>query len=66
MIIGCYVLHVYCDSESELMRHHRTKGEYTGNDERTARAMAKADGWLLKRDGNAICKRCRARTGSEG
>lgn len=70
MIVGCYVLDLYCDSGRKDKDHAGILGHVTGHLLRPAqitaehgsqaRATARKRGWLLKRDGTAICPSCRA------
>ena len=66
MQVGCYVLDLYCDSESHPGFNWKTDNIQDGKfpDQFTAefgyecRKQAKEAGWKLFRNGNALCPRC--------
>lgn len=71
MIVGGYVLDLYCSNDSAEIHlggwYNFNKGDLkfpiTYSDDGvksyyTTRKMAKRDGWVLKRDGTAICPLC--------
>jgi len=64
MIAGCYVVHVYCDSElhdSSSFCSFKQLHEFTGETYREAWKKAREYGWSTKKvDGKTIqlCKQC--------
>lgn len=52
MVVGCYVLHVYCDALlSGTLKHCDAHEEFTGNNVTGAFASARAGGWFSDGDG---------------
>jgi hypothetical protein len=66
---GCYLLHLYCDNYSvqNLGEHRYNEFPHSYTDEYGARCRADArrDGWILKRNGGAICPKCAKRLKSK-
>jgi hypothetical protein len=70
MVVGGYSLDLYCDNTEEGAHPHDyfdwenyvkfplTYFEDAPNGYYKTRQMARKDGWILKRDGTAICPRC--------
>ena len=70
MIVGSYTLHLYCDNEDrdqhrggyydfDACEHFPIEYVADGpNSYSLVRKAAKKEGWLLKRDGTAICPKC--------
>jgi len=58
MIVGGYILHLYCDKENGAHVANEFPHEYASEFGSNARKHAKRDGWILKRDGTAICPKC--------
>lgn len=69
MITGCYVLHLYCDNstgpkDEEYItmddRHEFREFPHVYSAELGSRCRtnARKDGWILKRNGQAICPKC--------
>lgn len=60
MIVGGYVLHLYCENASEHDYTDPTLGEYGGGNKSEAYKEAKLDGWFIDdKKGIAICGKCR-------
>ena len=50
MIVGGYLLHLYCDSENcRAVECHEIQMEFTGHDKRDSIAQAKKLGWHVGR-----------------
>ena len=62
MIAGCYVLDLYCDKESRQHEFHEFPHQYHEEHGSTRRRMARKDGWILSKDGTAICPKCSGKT----
>lgn len=68
MIVGSYVLHLYCDGERcAAQRQTRGEpiahGEFTGNTGGEAKRAAREAGWKLDEPNDkAYCRKCRSRT----
>jgi hypothetical protein len=73
MIVGGYTLHLYCDHPGHngwsyegkhyVRTEHNPHGEhlqdeFAGNNERDARANARAWGWVFQRERRVICPFC--------
>lgn len=61
MEIGCYDLHLYCDSKPCPAREpHKVMIpiDYTGANRAEARRKAKKEGWLFTRKGRHFCTTC--------
>lgn len=57
MIVGCYSVHLYCDSpEGGTYKCTEWPGEYTGRNEREALANARKAGWRVVAD-KAFCRK---------
>ena len=59
MQVGCYSLDLYCDFENEAHEYQEFPHQYTNEFGSKCRRNAKKAGWILKRDGGAICPKCR-------
>jgi len=58
MIVGCYSLHLYCDMKNDDHDYFEFPHEYDHELGSVCRKEAKNDGWILKKDGTAICPKC--------
>lgn len=71
MIVGCYSMHLYCDTGNDepgmpgdngnpTPHDYRDEGnaEFTGRTEADCIRQAKALGWRFTRNKRAICPRC--------
>jgi len=61
MQVGCYSLHLYCENYSVadgIHNYGEFPHEYAHEYGSRCRADARRDGWLLKRDGRALCPKC--------
>lgn len=58
-IIGCYVLHLYCDHPKHVRGSNNEPHEYTGQTEGVAKKEARKDGWLFTNDKKVFCETCR-------
>jgi hypothetical protein len=47
MIVGCFSLHLYCDSESHVETHGYPTPEYTGETRAECYRQARKDGWAI-------------------
>jgi len=63
VIVGAYTLHLYCDNTKATSHRHREfPHEFVAEFGSRARANARRAGWRInKRDGEAICPKCRAK-----
>jgi hypothetical protein len=69
VIIGGYTLDLYCDSGASRhkngwidtgdIRRGRFPIQFVGEFGSQCRRAARSAGWLLKRDGRAVCPECR-------
>ena len=66
MIVGCYTLDLYCDLESEEHEYKEFPHEFTHEFGSRARAEARKVGWILRRNGMAICPKCSERAAQAG
>lgn len=63
MIVGCYALHLYCANTTTSggqgckTPSHVFPAEFTGRNEREARAHARKKGWVF-RSGECFCAEC--------
>lgn len=72
MIVGCYVLDLYCEGYEELPsarregRHEYKEfpQQYTGPNGRYCFREARKDGWKLTKDGKAFCPKCNTKGAS--
>jgi hypothetical protein len=58
MIVGCYTLDLYCELETEDHEYKEFPHEYTDEYGSKCRSDARKSGWILRRDGTAICPKC--------
>ena len=59
MILGCYVLQLYCDSNKGHRINKNNYEEYTGETRSEAEEVARAEGWkLYETNDKAICPIC--------
>lgn len=65
MIVGGYVLHLYCDFPDESYDHQGGEvykgygfGEFGGDSKQAAYKEARNYGWRFTRDGRCICGWC--------
>lgn len=66
MWVGTYGLDLYCDNATDLRElvdeHGHNHGEfphqYTGESGSNCRTRARRAGWIIGRDGSAICPKC--------
>lgn len=69
MIVGCYALDLYCENYDPraLGLHEYDEFPHTYTDEYGSRCRtdARKDGWLLRRDGTALCPKCNKREGGK-
>jgi hypothetical protein len=65
VIVGCYVLDLYCDDPNcPDQRFHTTPSQFTDETGSGARAEARRAGWRLNLDdGTALCPKCVKRHG---
>jgi hypothetical protein len=64
MIVGCYVLDLYCDYRPQARPPDCQRGrhQFTGRNYSECAGEAKKDGWILKRTkGAAFCPNCSKR-----
>ena len=63
MIVGCYVLHLYCDAPEGSCAngwHEENTDEFTGETASEARRWARDGGWTLDMHaGKALCPSCK-------
>jgi len=64
MVVGCYTLDLYCDGDPECrMRKPTHQGsppaQYSADTEGECKALARKIGWVFRRDGTVLCRRCR-------
>ncbi len=60
-IVEGWAMDLYCQYSLDIRHDMTTHGvSYGGNDRADARRQAKADGWILHRNGFATCPRCAA------
>lgn len=68
-IVGCYTLDLYCDNSNipdgkvtdGIHRYDEFPDSYSMELGSECRSLARKDGWLLKRNGDAICPKCNKR-----
>jgi len=58
MVVGGYLLHMYCDAENESHGFKEFPHVFTAEHGATARRQARNAGWAIKKDGTALCPRC--------
>lgn len=59
MIVGCYTLHLYCDTKLAAHRNVPFPGEYCGETASECRQLARKVGWKLDlAKGTATCPNC--------
>lgn len=62
MIVGCYTLDLYCDRQGKhpdgIHAFEEFPHQYTHEFGSVCRARARRAGWLLGRDGSALCPKC--------
>lgn len=61
MIVGGYTLDLYCDKESNQHEYDEFPDTYADEFGSTCRRRARESGWILKRNGTAICPKCSGR-----
>lgn len=71
MIVGGYVLHLYCDAkpfDEHELKSPRSGGawQYGGINESQAWRSARFDGWVKHRDGSVTCPECNPRAAQRG
>ena len=61
MIVGGYTLDLYCDLKDCVHRYDPNwhPAQYVAELGTSCRKQARQDGWLLSRDGTAMCADCR-------
>ena len=66
MIVGCYVLDLYCDNKQCRTNERSHRGgpnepaQYTGPNKRYCYREARGDGWKISdKDGTAHCAECK-------
>lgn len=59
MIVGCYVLHLYCDHKLHVKKYYNEEAEYTGPTKGVAEKGARVDGWKFTKDGKVFCETCK-------
>jgi hypothetical protein len=68
MVVGCYHLHLYCDQPgcTPAIWNPMRVNQYEVTDEHgsTCRLMARKRGWILRKDGTAICPDCAKKSGT--
>lgn len=60
VIVGCYVLDLYCDTPT-CKRHRGQGAQYTGSNERKAWQSARSDGWYRHKSSQGwlvFCDQC--------
>lgn len=66
MIVGAYILDLYCDAKDWNEKPHTWKEfphEFTGEYGTRCRREARRAGWVLKRNGEALCPKCSGKKG---
>ena len=59
MIVGCYVLDLYCDLENPDHKYDEFPHQYTAETGGKCRKDARREGWKLNLwEGTAICPKC--------
>lgn len=63
MIVGCYSMDLYCDTNHSQGASSREYGlaqrdQYTGRTEGACKKEARKDGWLFRRNGKVYCPAC--------
>jgi len=61
MIVGGYTLNLYCDGEAHGNGHFSEFAEFCDdsiNCYRAVRKEARESGWILRKDGSALCPKC--------
>ena len=62
MIVGCYVLDLYCDEKNDEHKHQEFPHQYTGETGGQCREAARQEGWKLDlHEGRATCPKCTKR-----
>jgi hypothetical protein len=62
--VGCYTLDLYCDNENAencgdgIHGYKEFPITFTHEKGSVCRSMARKDGWILGKDGSAICPKC--------
>ena len=56
---GCYSLHLYCKYLNSRHEFDEFPHEYTAEHGGECRKKARADGWIIHRDGLATCPKCK-------
>jgi hypothetical protein len=62
MIAGGYTLDLYCDRKNDRHKYDEFPHIYVDEFGSTCRRKAREDGWILKKDGAAICPKCSGKT----
>lgn len=60
---GCYSLDLYCDNSKNggddgIHRWDEFPHQYNDEFGATCRAIARKDGWVIRKDGTCICPKC--------
>jgi hypothetical protein len=63
---GCYSLDLYCDRKSDAHQYSEFPHQYTDEHGSACRAMARRDGWVINKDGAAVCPKCSGKKGAPG
>lgn len=82
MWVGCYCLDLYCENYTDTSQFtqdaagrlvdavgHEFRGyprQYTAETGTECRSRARKAGWLLRRDGTALCPLCRKKAAPSG
>ena len=62
MWAGCYALDLYCDRENPAHAYNEFPHQFTDEMGSRCRAAARTAGWIIHRDGSAICPKCSGHT----
>ena len=58
MTVGGYTLDLYCDRENPAHEYKEFPHQFTYETGATCRRVARKKGWILRRNGQAICPKC--------
>ena len=58
MWAGCYSLDLYCETGNNAHKWDEFPHNYTDEKGSVCRAAARKAGWIIRRNGDAICPKC--------